>query len=313
MERRTGGFALVALAAAIWATDAFFRLPAAADLDAPVVVLAEHVVLVVATAPFLPGALRAARGFSRRQLAAVLLVGAGASAVATTLFTLAFAYGDPTTPQLLQKLQPLIALVAARAILGERLRPRFFPFALVALAGAWLVAFPDPLRVGVGAAAPAALAVGAAALWALGTVLGRLLSGAATPVQVTTLRFAVGLPAAAVLVAVTGSDVAPALDASLAPRLIALALVPGLLGLWLYYRGLARTTASAATIAELAFPLTAVVLNRLAFGATLEGSQVVGIVLLAAVVVWLGVADRRAPERTGVVVPERRPEAVVPG
>lgn len=310
MDKRTGGFALVALAAAIWATDAFFRLPAAAGLDAPVVVLAEHVLLVIATAPFLPGALRAARRFTRRQLLALLLVGAGASAVATTLFTLAFSYGDPTTPQLLQKLQPVIAIVAARAILGERLLPRFAPLAVLALAGAWLVAFPDPLRVGVGAAAPAALAFGAAALWAMGTVLGRLLTGAATPTQVATLRFAVGLPTAAVIVAVTGGDVAPALDPSLAPRLLALALLPGLLGLWLYYRGLARTPASAATIAELSFPLTAVVVNRLAFGATLSGTQVAGIAVLLAVVVWLGVADRRAPEATGVVVPRRHPEPV---
>jgi len=313
MDRRAGGFGLVALAAAIWATDAFFRLPAAAGLDAPSVVLVEHLVLVVALAPALPGALRAARRFTRGQLLAVLLVGAGASAVATTLFTLAFAYRDPVTQPLLQKLQPLIALGAARVVLGERLTPRFAPLALLALGGAWLVAFPDPLRVAVSQAAPAALAVGAAALWALGTVLGRLLTGVASPTQVAKLRFAVGLPTAALLVLLTGSDlvVEPAMAANPLPlvaNLVALALIPGLLGLLLYYRGLARTPASAATLAELAFPLSAILIGWLAFGEVLTATQVAGVVLVAGVVVFLGVADRHAPRATGVVVP-RTPDA----
>ena len=43
---------------------------------------------------------------------------AGASAVATALFTQAFRYGDPVTPLVLQKLQPVIAVVAAALLLG---------------------------------------------------------------------------------------------------------------------------------------------------------------------------------------------------
>jgi DME family drug/metabolite transporter len=300
MERKAGGFALVAAAAVLWASDAFLRAPIATQVAAPVVVMVEHLLLVAFTAPLLPGALRAARGFDTRQVVAVLVVGVGASAVATTLFTLAFAYADsPTTPALLQKLQPVVAVVAATLILGERIRPRFLPTALTALAGAYLISVPDPLRLPAAALASAGLAVGAAVLWALGTVLGRLLTGAATPAQVATLRFAVGLPATALIVWLTGADIGPALTPVAAPRLLALALIPGLLAMMIYYRGLAGTPASLATIAELAFPLTLLLIG----GRALTATQIAGVVILAGAVVWLGVADRRTPEATGVVVP----------
>jgi drug/metabolite transporter (DMT)-like permease len=85
----------------------------------------------------------------------------------------------------------------------------------------------------------------------------------------------------------------------------ALALVPGLAALLLYYRGLRRTEASAATLAELAFPLTALVVNALAFGTVLEPTQYAGAALLAGTVVALGVADGRGA--TGVVPHVRRP------
>jgi drug/metabolite transporter, DME family len=316
VDRRAGGFALVALAAAVWALDGLFRLPAAAGVAAPVVVLAEHVVLVLCTLPLLPGALRAARGFSARQWAALVLVGAGASALATVLFTASFTYGDPTTPLLLQQVEPVIALAAAHVVLGERLRRRFVPAALTAAVGAWLVAFPQPTQVGISAAAPALYALGATVLWGLGTVFGRQLTGAATWTQVTALRFLIGLPAAGALTLMTGAQVGPAFAPGNAWRLLLLALVPGLLGMLLYYRGLERTPASAATFAELAFPLTAVLVNRLAFGATLTGTQALGALVLSAAVLWLGVRDRRAADRpapeeeTGVVAP---PEPLAAG
>jgi drug/metabolite transporter (DMT)-like permease len=68
----------------------------------------------------------------------------------------------------------------------------------------------------------------------------------------------------------------------------------------LYYRGLRRTTASAATVAELAFPVTALVVNAIAFGTVLSGSQLAGAALLAGTVLALGLADRRGDPAVGV-------------
>jgi DME family drug/metabolite transporter len=78
---------VVALAAALWGTDALLRLPLARDLAAPTIVFAEHAVLVLVLLPFLPRALRAFARLDTVGRIAVVAIGVGASAVATTLFT----------------------------------------------------------------------------------------------------------------------------------------------------------------------------------------------------------------------------------
>jgi DME family drug/metabolite transporter len=295
------GFVLVAAAAAMWGSDALFRRGLALELPASVVVFVEHAMLVVATAPLLVSARRAVRSFSTRDWLALRFVGVGASATATILFTQAFTYGNPTTPLLLQKLQPLFAVAGAAILLGERLLPRYALYFLGGLVGAYLITFPDPTRVSVEAFVPAALATGAAALWGLGTVLGRHLTSKVEFKQLTALRFAVGLPAAAAIMWLQGHAAGVGLiDARGALALLLLALVPGLLALLLYYRGLRRTPAAAATLAELAFPLSAVAINYVAFGTTLGGTQWLGVGLLTATIALMGLASSRGAAALGV-------------
>ncbi|WP_205745936.1 DMT family transporter [Egibacter rhizosphaerae] len=301
------GFLLVAAAAALWGTDGLFRFGLAEGLPGSTVVAAEHLILVVLMFPLLVrGARRARRTFSPGDVVALLLVGVGASAVATVLFTSAFAYGDPNTPLLLQQLQPVFAVLGARLLLGERLRRRFPVFFVAALAGAFLVAFPDPTEVGVAGAAPALLAASAALLWAMGTVLGRRLTAKVSFTELAALRFGVGLPAALALLPIGGGvQAATTLDGAAWLSLLLLALIPGLLGLVVYYRGLRGTPAASATLAELAFPLSSLVVNYVAFGAVLTTSQVVGVALLAGTIAVMGVAHQRRPEAAGVAVPTR--------
>lgn len=282
------GAAIVAVASALWATDALFRRGLALELPAATVVFAEHVLLVAVTAPLLWRSRMALRSLDRGDWAAAAVIGAGASALATTLFTAAFRFGDPTTVLLLQKVQPLIAISAAVALLGERPRPRFWMYFAAAVAGAWLIAFADPLGVSASSAVAAVLALGAAALWALGTVLGRRLAVRIDAPALTGLRFAIGLPVSAALAYGLAGTTGFVIPFAALPALAGLALVPGLLALALYYRGLQRTPASVATLAELAFPLSAIVINRLAFGVTLTATQWCGVAVLSATLVVMG-------------------------
>lgn len=155
---------LVALAAATWGTDALLRQPLVGALPASTIVFWEHLIIVVLLLPLLPAAVRAFRAAPVRDRVALVVIGAGSSAVATALFTQAFLTGDPVTPVVLQKLQPLIAVVVAAVLLGERMRPAYWAYAVPAVAGAWLMAFPDPLRAAPQALVGALLAVSAAAL-----------------------------------------------------------------------------------------------------------------------------------------------------
>lgn len=120
---RLGWFGFVAAGAALWGTDALFRRGLALELPAPALVFLEHVILVLVTLPVLWRNRHSFRSLDGSDWTALVLVGAGASALATSLFTAAFRYGDPTTPLLLQKVQPLVVVIAARLLIGERLLP----------------------------------------------------------------------------------------------------------------------------------------------------------------------------------------------
>lgn len=283
---RQAGIVLVALAATLWGMDAWIRQPLSRSTTVATIVFGEHVVLVLCTLPLVLGALTAVFALGWRYVAAAVVIGAGSSAVATILFTQAFVEGtDFVTPVVLQKLQPVVAIVAARYVLGERPRPRFALYLGPALVGAWLIGVPRPLHPTVQGLKPTLYALAAAVLWALGTVLGRYLARSMRFEHVTTLRFLFGLPASALALLVLG---APAFASRHDTAWITvLALVTGLVALGLYYYGLRRTPAVAATLAELAFPVTAILVGYFRFGQTLTGWQWIGVALTSLVVVLL--------------------------
>jgi drug/metabolite transporter (DMT)-like permease len=301
---------LVALAASLWGVSSLWRGPLAREYPSLAIVFWEHLVLTLLTLWWLVPALRRLAGASTRTKLSVLVIGAGSSALATVMFTAAFGLGDPITPQVLQKLQPLIAIALAALLLGERLRRSYLWFAAPALLGAWLLAFPDPLGVTVSSAEAALLAIGAAVLWAAGTVLGRAASAELRFSDLTALRFALGFVTLSITAMVTSTPLALGGDAVV--NIVLLALFPGLLALVLYYRALGHTPASRATLAELAFPLTAAVVGVVALGARPTTSQWVGFVVLLASVVGLALHEQRSA-RPSVAVPDDAREALGAG
>lgn len=296
------GIVLVAVAAAMWGLDAWIRAPLARTTAVATIVFGEHLVLVALTLPFLLGALAAVWRAGWRHIAAAVMIGAGASAVATILFTQAFFVGhDYVTPVVLQKVQPLVAVVCAAIFLGERPRARFALYLVPGLAGTWLMGVAHPLHPTVSGLRPTLYALGAAALWALGTVLGRYLARDLRFEHVATLRFAFGLPASAIALLVLG---APAFASWHDTGYIALlAFVTGFLALGLYYYGLRSTPAVLATIAELAFPVSAILVGYFKFGQTLTGWQWLGVAVTTAVVALLPARPRATVERVPAPVP----------
>jgi drug/metabolite transporter (DMT)-like permease len=293
MTRRLAipGALLVSAAAALWGLDALFRRPLAQSTSAATIVFGEHIVLVAVMLPFLVPSLVALWRAGPRYILAGVLVGAGASAIATTLFTQAFVHGDPITPVVLQKVQPLIAVTGAAIFLGEKPRRGFIWFFLPALVGIWLIGVKHPLDPQAKGLAPIAMALGAATLWGLGTVFGRYLSRRLEFQQVTTVRFAFGLVASAAALPIVG---APAWSSAHDSLWIAvLALVTGAIALSLYYYGLRRTPAAVASLAELAFPAVAILVGYLAFDSTLRWTQWVGVLITVAVVALLPVRQRK--------------------
>ncbi len=281
------GFWLVVLGAALWGVDPVFRIILLKSLTSSQIVLLEHVVLFLAAAPVLWRHRAELKGIRLRQAGALLVVSWGGSAVATILFTKALASGDLNAVLLLQKLQPLFAIGLAAVVLKERLPRNFGLLIVVALFGTYLLTFGWTVPFGhvnnfisVGSL----LALGAAALWGGSTVMGRYLLGSMKYETVTSLRFMLALP---LLFVVTAAEGAPwqmnggtGATAAIVINLLLQALLPGLFSMLLYYKGLNTTKASFATLAELSFPMTGIVINWIFFDTVVTFSQLTGFALI---------------------------------
>lgn len=252
----------------------------------------EHVLLTAVFAPYLFIHRHRLSELRGKSWWAVLWISWGGSALGTICYTQAVKLGNPTSVVFLQKLQPLIAVALAGWLLQER-EPRravFWLRAGLALFAAFLISFGtmpdwDSLKTAEGGAAM--WAVGAAAIWGSCTVFGRYVLPAVSPTLLTALRVVGALPLLAVLAVSTASTGrVPLPTTEQWPRLVLIALIPGLLGLLLYYRGLNRTPASLATLGELCFPAAAAVLNWIFLGTEVSLTQGFGVALLWLVVLW---------------------------
>ena len=295
MQRYTVLF--VVFGSILWGTDSLFRRPLSRELSPITIVFLEHCILSAVMLPVILGSLPKIREIRRGDWLSLVFIAAGGSVAATSLFTYSIKVGNPSVTVLLQKTQPLFALFLARWFLRESPGRWFWHCLLPAAIGAYLVSTPD-WSLGFAREsyhAPSVLsALGAASLWGSSTVLGRYIV-VRIPISVlTSLRFVISLPVLAALYSFQPLTSRTLPSASTAVgALIAMALLPGLLALILYYKGLQTTIASRAAVAELAFPITAVITNWLVLKVHLASSQILGGSLLVGAVTVLTYLDAR--------------------
>ena len=185
---------------------------------------------------------------------------------------------------LIQKLQPLFALALAAVILKERLPKQFFYWATLAIVGAYLMTFGFKLPTisldnkNLLAAMYAAFA---AFSFGFSTVLSKRALKNVSFELGTYLRFAI---ASIILftVVVSLSELGSVSNISSNQWLIffIIAFTTGGPAIFIYYYGLKNITASSSTILELAFPLTAVVLEYIIHGNILTMVQWIGVAIL---------------------------------
>jgi drug/metabolite transporter (DMT)-like permease len=278
----------IACGATFWGTDTIFRRSLAGSLDPVRIVLYEHVILSLIVLPIVIRGRRYLPKISTRLWFVLLGISWIGSAIATVLFTAAIRSGNPTTAVLLQKTQPIFAILLARGITHERWSPLFPYLAATGIAGGYLVAFGDGSLVRPFASVeiwPALLALGAAIGWACATVWGKLATRDLPFKFITSLRILCALPLLLLIAVLQHQTGVP--SAGDFGSLIWIALVPGFAGLMLYYRGLKHTPASRATIAELAFPITASLLNWVVLGVHTTWIQFAGFGIVWAAILSL--------------------------
>ncbi|RTE11487.1 DMT family transporter [Paenibacillus whitsoniae] len=289
---RSGGISgvwYVALGATLWGLDPLFRILLLKSFTSAQIVFIEHLLLACYALPAMVKYRKTLSGkLSLAVIGALLFISWGGSAIATIAFTAAFSYGNANAILLLQKLQPLFAIILARVMLKETLPSKFFAYIAVALMGTYLLTFgfslPELGFKDLGTIS-CLFSIVAAGLWGGSTVMGKFLLQKKLDFPiVTSLRFLLAIPLLTVVL-LTSNDEWHVTGTSgglmlIAVNLLFQAFFPGLLSMLLYYKGLTSTKAFFATLAELAFPAVGVCMNWLVFGQKVTTGQLTGFILI---------------------------------
>ncbi|MDQ6860685.1 MAG: DMT family transporter [Verrucomicrobiota bacterium] len=284
---------LVGIGAALWGTESAWRIPLNRLFDAEVIVFWEHVLILVMFLPLLLPNLGKLREIDARTWGFLLFSGFAGSAVGTVFFTLALKNGNPTVVNVILNIQPVISTVGAFLLFGDRLTPRFFLFAGVAiLAGVFLsVEHPESIGVSLGEAGltlGTGYALICAVFWGLSTVAGRGVMRGMPLRLASSLRVVVGLFCMTGILLIYGKCNVASLWPAAAQEhpgtaivaLLLLASISGGIPLLIYFEGLRLTRASTAGYFEMLQTLAAVCITWGFFHAALRPHQVIAAIVL---------------------------------
>src|SRR5260370_17374037 len=146
--------ALVSVAAALWAFDAYFRPGLTKQLSSGQIVLVEDLLISLFLLPVVIVNASALRRLSPRRWLALAAIAIGPQAVATVLFTKAIgdSFTNPAAPNfdvlhevyLLYLLQPVFGIAFARIFLADRRTRPFWPLPAAAPPSLSLPSSPTP-------------------------------------------------------------------------------------------------------------------------------------------------------------------------
>ena len=298
MTRRRSGAIAICAAAALWGLDGVVLTPRLFTLPVLLVVFLLHAVPFLLMQPVLFRAYSRLRHLDRTQWATlfgVALAGGvlGTLAIVKALFLVDF--NQLSVVVLLQKFQPVFAVLLAAVLLRERPTRAFLAWAALAILGGYLLTFgwalPDFSR-GARAAAAAGMALLAAASFGSATVFGKKLLASLTFGDATFARYGLTSALSALLLIVTGIAFPLRLVTPANWIIISIiAVTTGSGALFLYYFGLQRVPARIAAVCELCLPLSAVAFDYFVNGSVLSPLQIAGALLMIGAITRVSALD----------------------
>jgi len=263
------GALAVAGSAMLWGVDGILLTPQLYNLNTAFVVFVIHLFPFLLMNLFFFKQYQLLKTMSRSDLLYFTLIalfgGAlGTLAIVKSLFLLHF--NNLSVVVLLQKLQPIFAVLLARIILKERIKKNFVLWAAVALIGGYFLTFgwslPDFNSEGIVTFYAALLSLLAAFSFGSSTVFSKKILGNYSFYASTFFRY--GLTTVIMLVIVLFSGHIGDFS-QITPRnwlfIALIGLTTGSGAIFLYYYGLRNVKASVSTFLELMYPITAVALD----------------------------------------------------
>jgi len=285
-KKSVKGALFIVIAASLWAFDGVVRR-SLYSLSPIIIVFFEHLAGSIILVPFFLANFRKEK-VSGKDLTVILLISLFSGLLGTLWFTKALLmvhYISFSVVFLLQKLQPIFAILMAKLILKEKLSRKYWQYVILALIAAYFVTFPKGFpnfETGGKTITAGFYALGAAFVWGSSTAFSRFVLLKNRETIVTSLRFFMTTVLAAVWILVIGFKLK---DFFITPsqigRFIFIALSTGMIALLIYYKGLKQTQVKVATILELTFPLLAIFIDMVVYKTFLSPVQIgAGAVLL---------------------------------
>ena len=277
----------VIIAASLLGIDGIILRTPLYNLPVPLVVLIETTIAAILLTPILVLRLKSIKQLELKDWLAFIGVGLLGGAIGTMAITKALFYVNFVNLSvviLIQKLQPVFALTFAALFLKERLPKEFFFWASLAILGAYLMTFGLKLPIlttGDKTVLAAGLSIIAAASFGSSTVLSKRALKNVSYETGTYLRFSI-TAILMLIINLFANDFNSVSQINFHQWIIFLiiALTTGGVAIVFYYYGLKRISASVATICELAFPLTAVILEYFIHKNILSLVQWFGVIIL---------------------------------
>ncbi len=294
------GAVAISISAMLWGFDGVVLTPRLYNLDVGYVVFMLHLFPFALMNIFFFREYKQLKRFTRSDLTTFLLISffggaVGTLAIVKALFLLEFNHLSVVV--LLQKLQPIFAILLATTLLGEKLRQHFVLWATLAIVGGYFLTFgwglPD-LDTGSNTVYASLLALLAAFSFGSSTVFSKKILGKYNFVTSTFYRY--GFTSLFMLLFMLGFGDFGQFAATTSTNWLFIAIIgltTGSGAIFLYYYGLRKVKAIMATISELMFPISAVLFDYLINDSLLTPVQWVA----AAVMIYAIIRLNSAPEK----------------
>jgi len=282
----------IVIAAVMWSLDGLLRgnLVEVYKLPPIIIVFWEHCIGLLLILPWLWGRKSELKNLSPKEWIAIILVALFSSTLGNLFYTqsLSKVFGPPFVPfsvvVLLQQTQPIWGIIAAALLLKEKITWKFSGLAILAILGAYLISFKDLSAVTFSLDnayfITGGLALLAAISWGAGTAFSKCVLNKVSFMVAVGLRFSLAIIFSVIIAGFLGQWSQFALTSfGQFQNLIYITLLTGVTAMMLYYYGLKQTPSRVSSIAELAWPASALIIDILT-GKQFSSTQILGIAIL---------------------------------
>jgi len=298
-KEKVRGVVLISIASMLWGLDGVVLTPRLSNLDIVFVVFILHALPFLIMNLFLYDRYKDLKKLDKTaiiSLFAVSIFGGvlGTIAIVKALFLVHFQ--KLSIIVLLQKLQPVFAIILAAVILKERLTKRFLFWGAIAIISGYFLTFgfqlPD-IHGDDNIFKAALYSILAAFSFGSSTVFSKNILKKVDFVSATFFRY--GLSTLLLLPVVLSSGLINYIK-SMTPEnwliVIIISITTGSGAIFLYYKGLKYVKASTSTISELFFPVTAIILDYFINGNVLSPVQWVSAAVMIYAIIKASMSSR---------------------